>query len=163
MYVIVPDDPLGQVAAEWRAMWDPSSGSEGAAAFERRAAEALAAWREKQFELPDYYLVLAPAQHGVTGPDLYLGPLRAARPHRVAVTGLPGVSAARDRAASVVETLRSLEHGPWWPPLGELLDAAGRFYAGGLSGPAGLSGPGTGSDAGATTSGGTDDSAAAAG
>ena len=162
MYVIVPEDPLGQVAAEWRAMWDPSSRSEGAAAFERRAAEALAAWREKQFELPDYYLVLPPPQQSVTGPDLYLGPLRAARPHRVAVAGLPGVPDARDRAASVVDTLRSLDHGPWWPPLGELLEAAGCFYAGGLSGP-GLSGPGTGSGAGATTPGGTDDSAAAAG
>jgi len=29
--------------------------------------------------------------------------------------------------------LRSLEHGPWWPPLDELIDAARRFYAGGLA------------------------------
>jgi hypothetical protein len=34
----------------------------------------------------------------------------------------------------VLDTLRSLEHGPWWPPLGELIDAARRFYAGGLAG-----------------------------
>ena len=33
----------------------------------------------------------------------------------------------------MLDTLRSLEHGPWWPPLGELIDAARRFYAGGLA------------------------------
>ena len=32
-----------------------------------------------------------------------------------------------------VNALRSLEHGPWWPPLGELIDVARRFYAGGLA------------------------------
>ncbi len=58
------------------------------AGFEERAAEALAAWRDKRFELPDYYLVMAAAQPGGTGPDLYLGPLRAARPRRVAVAGI---------------------------------------------------------------------------
>ena len=35
--------------------------------------------------------------------------------------------------ARVLDTLRSLEHGPWWPPLDELIDAARRFYAGGLA------------------------------
>ena len=60
----------------------------GAAGFEQRAAEALAAWRDKRFELPDYYLVMAGSQPGGTGPDLYLGPLRAARPRRVAVAGI---------------------------------------------------------------------------
>ncbi len=84
-YVIVPDDPLADVAAAWRAMWDISGGSRGAAGFEQRAADALAAWQDKRFELPDYYLVMAAAQPSGTGPDLYLGPLRAARPRRVAV------------------------------------------------------------------------------
>ena len=129
-YVIVPDDPLAEVAAAWRAMWDVAGGPGGAAGFEQRAAEALAAWRDKRFELPDYYLVMAGSQPGGTGPDLYLGPLRAARPRRVAVAGIadnPG------RAASLLDTLRSLEHGPWWPPLDELIDAARRFYAGGLA------------------------------
>lgn len=129
-YVIVPDDPLAGVAAAWRAMWDVASGPAGAAAFEEQAAEALAAWRDKRFELPDYYLVMAGSQPEGTGPDLYLGPLRAARPRRVAVAGIadrPG------QAASLLDTLRSLEHGPWWPPLDELIDAARRFYAGGLA------------------------------
>jgi hypothetical protein len=129
-YVIVPDDPLAEVAAAWRSMWDVAGGPGGAAGFEERAAEALAAWRDRRFELPDYYLVMAGARPDGTGPDLYLGPLRAARPRRVAVAGIadrPGP------AASLLDTLRSLEHGPWWPPLDELIDAARRFYAGGLA------------------------------
>jgi hypothetical protein len=129
-YVIVPDDPLADVAAAWRAMWDVAGGPGRAAGFERYAADALAAWRGKRFELPDYYLVMATAQPGGTGPDLYLGPLRAARPRRVAVAGIadgPG------QTGRMLDTLRSLEHGPWWPPLDELIDAARRFYAGGLA------------------------------
>jgi hypothetical protein len=35
--------------------------------------------------------------------------------------------------ASLLDTLRSLEHGPWWPPLDELFDAARSFDAGGLA------------------------------
>jgi len=129
-YVIVPDDPLAEVAATWRAMWDVAGGPGGPAGFEERAAEALAAWRDKRFELPDYYLIVAGAQPGGTGPDLYLGPLRAARPRRVAVAGMAG---RPGQVASLLDTLRSLEHGPWWPPLEELIDAARRFYAGGLA------------------------------
>jgi hypothetical protein len=129
-YVIVVDDPLADVAAGWRAMWDLSAGPAGAAEFEQRAAEALAAWRDKRFELPDYYLVMAPAQGTAAGPDLYLGPLHAVRPRRVAVAG---TADAPGQASRLLDTLRSLEHGPWWPPLDELLDAARRFYAGGLA------------------------------
>jgi hypothetical protein len=129
-YVLVPDDPLADVAAAWRAMWEPPSGPAAPAGFEDRAAAALAAWGAKQFELPDYYLVLAPAQPGGTGPDLYLGPLRAARPRRVAVAVADGPAAG---AVRLLDTLRSLEAGPWWPPLDELMDGARRFYEGGLA------------------------------
>jgi len=129
-YVIVPDDPLADVAAAWRAMWDVASGPGGAAAFEKHAAEALAAWRDKRFEMPDYYLVVAGAQADGMGQDLYLGPLRASRPRRVVVAG---AGDGTGRAGRVLDALRSLEHGPWWPPLGELIDAARRFYAGGLA------------------------------
>jgi len=129
-YVIVPHDPLAEVAAAWRAMWDVAGGPAAVAGFEQRAAEALAAWRDKRFELPDYYLVVAGSQPEGTGPDLYLGPLRAARPRRVAVAGIAGPPG---QAATLLDTLRSLEHGPWWPPLDELIDAARRFYAGGLA------------------------------
>jgi hypothetical protein len=128
-YVIVPDDPLADVAGQWQAMWDVPGGSPGAAGFEQSAEGVLAAWRGKQFELPDYYLVVAAVQG--TGPDLYLGPLRAARPRRVAVVGSADSLAAQ--AARVLDTLSSLEYGPWWPPLDELLDTARHFYAGGLA------------------------------
>ena len=129
-YVIVADDPLADLAAAWQAMWTVPGGPEGAARFEQSAVETLAAWRDKRFELPDYYLVMAAAQPDGTSPDLYLGPLRAVRPRRVALAGIadnPG------QAARLLDTLRSLEHGPWWPPLDELIEAARRFYAGGLT------------------------------
>ena len=129
-YVIVPDDPLADVAAAWSAMWDVSAGPDAAAGFELRAADTLGAWRGKRFELPDYYLVLAPAQPAGS-PDLYLGPLHSVRPRRVAVATVAGSPAAQ--AARLLDTLRSLEHGPWWPPLDELLDAARRFYPGALN------------------------------
>jgi hypothetical protein len=130
MYVVVADDPLQGVAAGWRAMWDLSDGPGGSAAFEQNAADALAAWRSQQFELPDYYLVVAPPQPETAGPDLYLGPLRAARPRRVAVAGQAGLPG---QAGLVLDALRSLDHGPWWPPLDELVAAARSFYAGGLA------------------------------
>jgi hypothetical protein len=103
------------------------------AVFEANTAEALAAWRHKKFELPDYYLVAAQMQRSVTSPDFYLGPLRALRPRRVAVAGLPDTADAPAQAALLLDALRSLEHGPWWPPLDELLDAARGFYAGALA------------------------------
>ena len=130
MYVIVPDDPLADVAAGWRAMWEVPAGPGGAAGFEEQAAGVLAAWRDKRFELPDYYLVVAPAQPSAAGSDLYLGPLRAVRPRRVAVAGVAG---RPGQASVLVDALRSLPQGPWWPPLDELLDAARHFYAGGLA------------------------------
>ncbi len=166
MYVIVPADPLAGVAASWQQMWDPAGGLPGAAEFEASAAEALVAWRAKQFELPDYYLIAARAQGSFTSPDFYLGPLRAVRPRRVAVAGLPngavhpgGTVAGTGRhgaprqhgahrpapcirppcdrppvqTSSLLDALRSLHHGPWWPPLDEVLEAARGFYAGGLA------------------------------
>ena len=132
MFVVVPEDPLAGVAAAWTAMWEPAAGPGAAQAFEARAAEALGAWRDKRFELPDYYVVAAPAQRTAAGPDFYLGPLRAVRPRRVAVAGVAAVDAAA-QAVLLLDTLRSLEHGPWWPPLNELLDAVGHFYAGALA------------------------------
>jgi hypothetical protein len=135
MFVIVPDDPLAGVATAWSTMWEPAAGPGAPQAFEARSAEALAAWRDKQFELPDYYLVAAPEQLDATGPDFYLGPLHAVRPRRVAVAGIAGADAAA-QAALLLDTLRSLEHGPWWPPLDQLLDAVRHFYAGALAEPA---------------------------
>jgi hypothetical protein len=133
-FVLVTADPLATVAAQWRAMWDLPAGTPGPAGFEAAAAEALAAWRAKRFELPDYYLSLTPAGTEGTGPDLYLGPLRAARPRRVAAV----LTAADDgqAAGQVRQALRELPHGPWWPPLDELLGSARTFFAGSISGSA---------------------------
>jgi hypothetical protein len=129
-YVVVADDPLADVAATWQAMWEVPGGPDAAAVFEERAADALAAWRSKQFDLPDYYLVMARAQAEAAAPDLYLGPLRAVRPRRVAVATVTEQPA---EPAGVMRALRELEHGPWWPPLDELLAAARRFYPGALT------------------------------
>jgi hypothetical protein len=129
-YVIVPGDPLAGVAAAWRAMWDLSAGPRGAGDFERSAAEVLAAWQDKRFDLPDYYLVAAPLLPGDAGPDFYLGPLRGVRPQRVTVAG---ITDAPGQPGRLLDALRSLEHGRWWPPLDELLDSARHFFAGGLA------------------------------
>lgn len=139
-YALVPADPLAAVAARWREMWDLTV-QPGPAAFEQEAALALAAWRAGQFELPDYYLVLAaePSPPGTLAgdedsgsapvPDFYLGPLRAARPHRVVL--VPATEPA-EQAAGVLHALGSLRHGPWWPDLDQLIEAARGFYPGSL-------------------------------
>jgi len=140
-YVLVAADPLSAVASAWQAMWAVTAEPRGSDEFELRAAEALAAWRGRQFELPDYYLVLAdesvadaaqPALPGAAEPgaDFYLGPLRAVRPHRVAVAA--GASAAAQADALLTE-LGSLRHGPWWPSLDEVLRTARGFYPGMLA------------------------------
>ena len=137
-YVLVAADPLGAVAEAWQAMWsvtaDPNRGEE----FELRAAEALASWRARRFELPDYYLVLAEEaapggdDPGAAGPraDFYLGPLRAVRPNRVSVAAGASPEA---QAAALLSELGSLRHGPWWPPLDEVFRTARGFYPGSLA------------------------------
>jgi hypothetical protein len=129
-YVLAVADPLAEVAAEWQAMWDLSRQSRGGAEFENRAHEVLLAWRAGRFELPDYYLVLARAEAEGGAAAFHLGPLRAARPHRVAAVAAGN---GREQAAAVRQTLGSLRHGPWWPPLDELVDTARRFFAGSLT------------------------------
>ncbi len=97
-------------------MWEVTAEPRGSDEFELRAAEALAAWRAKRFELPDYYLVLA--ERGRPGrsrrsrrgrrrdgqrerprADFYLGPLRAVRPNRVSVAAGASPAAQADAAA----------------------------------------------------------------
>ncbi len=149
-YVVVPADPLAGVAAEWAAMWDLTTGPGHAAAFEERAAEAVAAWRAGRFELPDYYVVLTPGagpgdaadaaagarpDRGTSAGDdtgMYLGPLRAARPRRVGAVVSAADGEAAENTQRVLQALRTLRHGPWWPPLDELLDRARHFFAGSL-------------------------------
>ena len=148
-YVLVAADPLGAVAEAWQAMWSVTAESTGSDEFELRAAEALASWRAKRFELPDYYLVLAEETgpggtgHSSTGDssagdsgtgepraDFYLGPLRAVRPNRVSVAAGASPEA---QAAALLSELGSLRHGPWWPSLDEVFRTARGFYPGSLA------------------------------
>jgi hypothetical protein len=141
-YALVPADPLAALAASWQAMWDVSR-PEGPAGFETEALKALTAWRSGRFELPDYYLVLAPGPAspaspaglagpaaGDQGPDFYLGPLRTTRPQRVAVVA---ATEPAQQAVGVLQALGSLPYGPWWPGLDEVIEAARTFYPGQLA------------------------------
>ncbi len=105
------------------------------ARHELRAAQALTAWRSSQFELPDYYLVLAdetrPATPDEQRPDFYLGPLRSVRPNRVAVAA---AAEPAQQAAALLSELGSLRAGPWWPSLDEVFRTARGFYPGALTG-----------------------------
>jgi hypothetical protein len=134
-YVLVAADPLAAVAAEWSAMWDLSLQTRGSDRFELRAAEALAAWRAGQFELPDYYLVLAAETGAGAGqaedhPDFYLGPLRSVRPHRVVVAA---AAEPAEQAAAARSELGSLRAGRWWPSLEEVFRTVRGFYPGALA------------------------------
>ena len=132
-FVLVAADPLAGLATAWQAMWDVTQGPAGAAAFEQQAAGVLAAWRDRRFELPDYYLVAAGEGSGedpAAGPGFHLGPLRAARPRRVSAVVATG---GPEDAARIRQALRELPHGPWWPPLTEVVGTARGFYAGGLA------------------------------
>lgn len=133
-YVLVAADPLAAVAEAWQAMWAITGEARGSDEFELRAAEALASWRARQFELPDYYLVLAeetaPGEPESARADFYLGPLRAVRPNRVSVAA--GAS-PQARADALLSELGSLRHGPWWPSLDEIFRTARGFYPGSLT------------------------------
>ena len=133
-YALVPADPLAAVATSWQAMWDVSR-PDGPAGFEQEAVKVLSAWRSGRFELPDYYLVLAAGpvgagEAGDQGPDFYLGPLRSARPHRVAFVA---ATEPAQQAVGVLQALGSLRHGPWWPGLDEVIEVARTFYPGRLA------------------------------
>ena len=130
-YVLVAADPLAALAAQWRAMWDIKTEQHDVAPFEVAAAEAVARWRAGTFELPDYYLVLTGIQPA--DPDFHLGPLRAERPNRVAVAASPETTDPASRAAEVLDVVGSLRHGPWWPPLDQIVATARDFYPGSLA------------------------------
>jgi hypothetical protein len=134
-YVLVAADPLAGVADAWQAMWAITGEAHGSDEFELRAAEALASWRARQFELPDYYLVLADESAsddtgGTRRADFYLGPLRAVRPNRVSVAA---ATAPEAQAAALLSELGSLRPGPWWPSLDDVFRTARGFYPGSLA------------------------------
>jgi hypothetical protein len=130
-YVLVAADPLAAPAAQWRAMWDIKAEQHDFAPFEVAASEAVAAWRAGTFELPDYYLVLTGTQPA--DPDFHLGPLRAERPNRVAVAVMQETATPVSQAAEVLHVMSSLRHGPWWPPLDQIIATARDFYPGSLT------------------------------
>ena len=66
------------------------------------------------------------------GTGMYLGPLRAARPRRVEAVVSAADGEAAENTERVLPALRTLRHGPWWPPLDELVDSARHFFAGSL-------------------------------
>jgi hypothetical protein len=101
-YALVAADPLGEVAAEWQKMWSPGTSQHR---FEERAGEAIAYWRSRRLEMPDYYIVVLDPPDPSTEPspaephrfDFHLGVLRSERPARVAqvVGAEPSERAAR--------------------------------------------------------------------
>ena len=130
-YVVVRADPLQELAAQWRTMWDVERRAQHS--FEQAATEALTAWRAGRFELPDYYLVvtgeaLAGSPHRE---DFHLGFLKSQRAGRVAAV----VSARepREEAARVLAALSALSQAPWWPPFDRLVEEAGSFFPGRLT------------------------------
>lgn len=64
------------------------------------------------------------------GTGMYLGPLRATRPRRVEAVVTTDDDEGTDR---VLQALRALRHGPWWPPLDQQIDSARHFFAGSLA------------------------------
>jgi hypothetical protein len=112
-YFVHDADPLKAVAADWAAMYD-GKGKRGD--LETSIAEAVARWRSRTIELPDYYLVLDAESLPDTMRHWYLGVLRAAAPARV----VPVDATAVERALS------HLPAGRWWPDLPDLLNGIDR-------------------------------------
>ena len=149
-YVLVPADPLAGVAAEWAAMWDLTAGPGHAAAFEQQAAAGRGRGAGRAVRaarlLRGADSGRRPRRRGGRGagarPDraagagdgtgMYLGPLRAARPRRVEAVVSAADGEAAENTERVLQALRTLRHGPWWPPLDELIDSARHFFAGSL-------------------------------
>ena len=96
------------VADVWAATFDQQAGR---GPLEVAVAEAIARWRARSVELPDYYLVLDPESWPATRRHFHLGFLHRAAPHRV-------VPATRATAAATIAHLRA---GRWWPDLDRLL------------------------------------------
>jgi hypothetical protein len=160
-YVLVAADPLAAVAAEWEAMWQVTAQGRGSDTFELRAGETLAAWRSNQFELPDYYLVLASGlgEHQAGAPETgaRAGVSSAGGSGEPAPTDssaawqrpdfylgplralrphrVAAVAATEpaEQAAAVLTALGSLRHGRWWPSLEDIIASARTFYPGSLA------------------------------
>ncbi len=101
-------DPLAGVADAWSATFDQQAGR---GALEVEVAAAVARWRARSVELPDYYLVLDPESWPATRRHFHLGFLHRAAPHRVVPT----------TPAAAATAIAHLHAGRWWPDLDRLL------------------------------------------
>jgi hypothetical protein len=129
-YVVVTADPLSDLASDWRAMW---SGEKDAAAVELAAGRALAEWRQRRFELPDYYLVLTDRsadREGKPPADFHLDFLKSQRSGRV--VGVVPADEWRATVHRVLIALSRLPQGPWWPSLERIVDSSRTFFPGRL-------------------------------
>ncbi len=102
-------DPLAAVVDAWVARFD---GTGAAGDLEVQVGAAVAGWRGRSVELPDYYVLLDPDAWDRTRRHWYLGVLVAAAPARV----VPVRSAEAAGPA-----LANLPAGRWWPELPRLL------------------------------------------
>jgi hypothetical protein len=107
-------DPLVAVADAWVGLFD---GTGAAGELEVARGAAIARWRARAVELPDYYVLLDPDTWDATRRHWYLGVLSAAAPPRVLPVRSPD---------AVPAALRRLPPGRWWPPLDRLLDGIER-------------------------------------
>jgi len=109
-YTLTADDPLGAVADAWVRLFE-DGGPIGE--LEVATADAVARWRARSAELPDYYLVTGVDGLSDTRRHWYFGVLHDAAPRRV-------VPVAAD-AGRVLDALEGLAPTPWWPPLDRML------------------------------------------
>lgn len=129
-YLVHDADPLAAVADAWARRFDEEGpGGE----LEVATHEALARWRARSVDLPDYYVVLDPDALGVTRRHWYLGFLHRAAPVRV----VPAAGAPEAVAAA----LTRLPAGRWWPPLDRLLDGVERVVPDRVGGPSDATAP----------------------
>jgi hypothetical protein len=106
-YLVHDADPLAAVAQAWVRRFD-GIGPHGE--LELAVAETLTQWRQRAFELPDYYLLIDPSDWPATERHWFLGVLAPQAPMRVLVAD-PDVSSSLPR----------LPTGRWWPELDQLV------------------------------------------
>ena len=110
-YVVHDADPLALVADAWVALYE-GAGARGE--LEVAAGAVRDAWRRRQVELPDYYLVADADTMPTTRRHWYLGVLVELAPHRV--VPVAGTSSA------MLAAIGRLPSGRWWPDLDRLLE-----------------------------------------
>lgn len=108
-YLLHDADPLAAVATAWARHFD-GQGVPGD--LELAVAGALARWRTRALDLPDYYLISQPEDLSPTLRHWYLGVMSGAAPVRV-VALRPSIP--------TVDHLPGLLTGPWWPGLDRML------------------------------------------